>query len=98
VPFSFDPLNRDAEARGQLSKENNFVGPTIAIRGCGAEAGPHRYPQLSGRTDLPDIAPAAFRGAAGEQPEGRQCQANQDRNSAPHTFTLLGTGKMAAQF
>jgi len=98
VAFSFDPLNVDTEPRGQLTEKNDFVGPSITIRRRCSETRPYRYPQFPRRTDFLDIAYAPFGSTAGEQPEGRQCQANQDRNSAPHTFTLLRTGKMAAQF
>jgi hypothetical protein len=61
VTLRFDPSNGNAETRGQLTEENNFVGPTIAIRGCGAEAGPHCDPQLSRCANLADIATATFR-------------------------------------
>jgi hypothetical protein len=71
VSVGFDPPNGDAEARSQLTEENDFVGPTIAVRGCGAEARPHRYPQLARRSDLSDIAPATFRSTTGEKRKGR---------------------------
>ena len=98
MAFGFDPPNLDSEAGGQLTEEDDFVGAFIAIRRGGAETGPDRHPQLPGRTDLLDIARAAFRGAASEQPECRYRQEYRDRNSACHMFTLLRTEKLAARF
>jgi hypothetical protein len=98
VSFSFDPSNGDAETRGQLTEENDFASPALADRGCGAETGPHRYPQLSGCADLANIAPAAFRRTTTMQRKDRYDRANQNRNSAPHPLTLLRTEEMTASF